>query len=1106
MRLFTTLFAAAALLVAVPAVASADTAPGTTITGAPAGTVTEHTVTFTFAATENGATFTCRLDHNGVAGAWQPCASPRTLQVDDGDYEFLVQATDVAGNTDPTPAVAHFTVDTSSVDTQIDAGPDGLTNDSTPTFDYSSDTPGATFECRIDGAGSSVPAFTPCTPPWTAPALASGTYSIAVRAIAPDGTVDPTPARRNFTLDADPPDTTIVAGPADGSTIGTPVSVFSFASSEGGPRFECRLDNQVQNGIDTAEWQPCDATTGFATPSLDSGLHTFEVRAIDAAGNVDPTPARSTFRVSVCEQEVHFGLAQARGACLLQVGTPDKPRWESDGDITLNGMPIPAPGSAKVVLEGPSAGHAGGQLSVSNITLTLAGVRLFSGALHWDLPDGQAGDEKEVTKIDLSGAGQKLLGLKVDGLVALRLGHRKSNDSYYAVAGLHLALPDIFKAGPSPGAGGVTGDVAFQIDDAGVHLDGLKVAVANAYVGSIGVKNVCLSFVAANATFVAPCDPPKIGGNGSQPFLQCNTNPTVDRWDGAAAIVLPTASHTELGLWAGLSGGALSYAGASVSHLGSLVPIAPGVFLDRVAVGVCINPPPFKIKGEAGVSFGPNFNGHPAALVDGYFAYTDAFQGQPWSIEAGGSLTLFDKQMAAAYVKYYATGAIDFGFNAGLDIGPAHIHGSVAGWTEPAPSNAFDVEGNVDVCVDNVACAKGNGVFSSTGAAGCVTVTVMSVPVLVPDADWVWWAPWRMHWESHPVTVTGGAGYAWATQHLDLMAGTCSIGQWTAQRTTQRSLRAVAAQAGALTTDVAPNTPVLTLRVHGDSAPPRVAFVGPNGTRIETPANGDGALVPGKYMLATNPLDNTTQVMIVAPAAGRWTIEAMEGSASIVGGLDRAEVAPAPTVVAGVGGKGRNRSLGYAWSPVPGERVTFVERGPDSQRTLGIAAGGPCPEHVPGKAGGRGVRCGRITFHPALGRSGTRKILALITQNGQPVKTVVVARYVAPKPARAGRPRALHVRRAANGKITVTWKAPVASAAPTAVYDVVVEGADGTRRLYVCKPTQLTLLLAPIPGTGATRVTVTALRADMAQGRPARAVLRPARKKHHTAPRHRRHR
>ena len=90
------------------------------------------------------------------------------------------------------------------------------------------------------------------------------------------------------------------------------------------------------------------------------------------------------------------------------------------------------------------------------------------------------------------------------------------------------------------------------------------------------------------------------------------------------------------------------------------------------------------------------------------------------------------------------------------------------------------------------------------------------------------------------------------------MPASCSIGKWTAQRTT-RVVRAAGATT-ALVADVAPNTPVLTLRVHGDGAPPRVAFVGPDSvTRIETPANGDGALVPGKYMLATNPLDNTTR-------------------------------------------------------------------------------------------------------------------------------------------------------------------------------------------------------------------------------------------------------
>ena len=209
------------------------------------------------------------------------------------------------------------------------------------------------------------------------------------------------------------------------------------------------------------------------------------------------------------------------------------------------------------MLEGPTADHKGGQLSVSNLTLTSSGVTLWTGALHWDLPDGQAGEEKEVARIDLSGAGQKLMGLKVDGLVALRLGHRKTTDAYYAVAGLHLALPDIFKAGPSPGAGGVTGDVAVNIDDAGVHLDGLKIAVTNAYIGSIRRQERLPELRRRRRHVRRPLRTAQDRRQRPQPFLQCNSNPGADRWDGAAAIVLPTASHTELGLWAGLSGGSL---------------------------------------------------------------------------------------------------------------------------------------------------------------------------------------------------------------------------------------------------------------------------------------------------------------------------------------------------------------------------------------------------------------------------------------------------------------------------------------------------------------------------------------------------------------------
>ena len=41
--------------------------------------------------------------------------------------------------------------------------------------------------------------------------------------------------------------------------------------------------------LDEAAYTPCDSPTRYA--DLHPGWHTFAVRATDAAGNVDPTPA-----------------------------------------------------------------------------------------------------------------------------------------------------------------------------------------------------------------------------------------------------------------------------------------------------------------------------------------------------------------------------------------------------------------------------------------------------------------------------------------------------------------------------------------------------------------------------------------------------------------------------------------------------------------------------------------------------------------------------------------------------------------------------------------------------------------------------------------------
>lgn len=60
-----------------------------------------------------------------------------------------------------------------------------------------------------------------------------------------------------------------------------------FASSEPGSTFECRLDGRP--------YRPC--TSPRTLRHLDDGRHRFKVIATDAAGNVDPSPAKDRFRV-----------------------------------------------------------------------------------------------------------------------------------------------------------------------------------------------------------------------------------------------------------------------------------------------------------------------------------------------------------------------------------------------------------------------------------------------------------------------------------------------------------------------------------------------------------------------------------------------------------------------------------------------------------------------------------------------------------------------------------------------------------------------------------------------------------------------------------------
>jgi DNA-binding beta-propeller fold protein YncE len=85
--------------------------------------------------------------------------------------------------------------------------------------------------------------------------------------------------------DTSPPETVIEKGPKRRTARRT--ARFRFRASEPGVRFQCKLDRR--------RWKPCSSPRTLRR--LRVGRHRFSIRAIDAAGNVDPTPAKRRWRV-----------------------------------------------------------------------------------------------------------------------------------------------------------------------------------------------------------------------------------------------------------------------------------------------------------------------------------------------------------------------------------------------------------------------------------------------------------------------------------------------------------------------------------------------------------------------------------------------------------------------------------------------------------------------------------------------------------------------------------------------------------------------------------------------------------------------------------------
>ncbi len=265
--------------------------PDTTITSGPSGATGDAGPTFRFTSSAASATFECRID----GGAFSACDSPEALSgLADGSHTFRVRSTDAGGLVDPSPASRTFSVDTTppATPTNLSAtpGPDRVALSWNPSS--ASDIAGYRVYRQAAG-GSFTRIASPTQSTFTDTGLAPSThFSYRVTALDQLGN-ESAPATVQATTkappDTDPPNATITKAPKKVTLHKGAKSAkvkIRFMVDESGSTTVCQVDHK-----------PATSCRSPWAVKLGKGKHKLRITATDAAGNVDPTPARATVKV-----------------------------------------------------------------------------------------------------------------------------------------------------------------------------------------------------------------------------------------------------------------------------------------------------------------------------------------------------------------------------------------------------------------------------------------------------------------------------------------------------------------------------------------------------------------------------------------------------------------------------------------------------------------------------------------------------------------------------------------------------------------------------------------------------------------------------------------
>ena len=183
--------------------------------------------------------------------------------------------------------------------------PSALTNSANAYFAFSGTDPGgsgvASFQCRRDSSNEAD--WTACSSPQAYSSLADGAHTFEVRAVDQAGNADPSAASFEWSIDTTAPQTQIDSSPA--ALTNSANASFAFSGSDVGgsgvASFQCRRDSSNE-----ADWTACSSPQSYS--SLSDGAHTFEVRAVDQAGNTDPSAASFEWSIDTTAPRHHDRL------------------------------------------------------------------------------------------------------------------------------------------------------------------------------------------------------------------------------------------------------------------------------------------------------------------------------------------------------------------------------------------------------------------------------------------------------------------------------------------------------------------------------------------------------------------------------------------------------------------------------------------------------------------------------------------------------------------------------------------------------------------------------------------------------------------------------